>query len=140
MKDKPKIVYKVVRDEFGRLCGESPAYSSCVVGGFYSLLYVIGERTIAPNKHWIYAFKTLKDARDFTKMSSLVKVIKCEARVVDDEPMRCIVLESVYEPYEEFWKQVHSPDMHSSFLKFVSGEVPEGTVWCEWVKPIKEVA
>ena len=132
MKDKPQVVYKVVRDEFGRLCGESPAYSSCVVGGFYSLLYVIGKRTIAPNKHWIYAFKTLKDARDFTKMSSLVKVIKCEASVVDDEPIRC----TAYESYEEFWKQVHSSDMQ----KIAPGDVPKGAVWCEWVKPIKEVA
>ena len=90
--------------------------------------YTIGKVT-KPKFGYLYAFKSLFHAMDFSENYSPYVIFKCEALTVRDEPS----LRRISIPFKEWWELKLGGYKPDEVL------APEGTIWCKWIKPIEIV-
>lgn len=123
-------VYKVVR-------AVSTGMVSAIVRweSHYRLRYFIGRVTF-PKVGGIFAFDALEAAVGFCfdyAMDGIVHILECEAEINPEWTalgLRAVLSGS--SQIEHFWENIADPSIRAS-------TVPQGTVVCNWVKPIRDV-
>lgn len=105
----------------------------------YTVEYKIGKAAYPkdPNSY-LYAFDSLDNVKGFLidqgwQRQSDVGVFKCKAQIVDAKPM--IAVSGLY---RDFWRHYVLPDRPLSPAYFCR-TAPFGTVYCKWIKMIKQV-
>jgi len=131
MKEDIRTVYKVVRKR-GRV------WRSCVMDNVtLTVDYRIGKKVYPHEGTYIYAFDRFMKAHKF--MSGLrarlcsenkYTILVCKAGVAPGQP-RIWDVTGFPSAILHWWRRI----MRKGYDSFFFGNVPDGTVWCNWVIP-----
>ena len=126
MKKNKKIVYKVVKPSDGRYGDRFKSINS-IDSIKYCLSYKIGERTTAKVGS-LFVFEKYEDAVSFrSRIGSII--LKCETDKISKPTFE--FLPTKPRNIKRFWTD---PSSNSHLAVW---EVPEGTVFCDYVIPIE---